>query len=126
MGSNEYLGRTPFRRKVEYRDDRTTFVVFRLAGYLEMTKEVRPDFSGSAILQAQAPPATPPPVPTPPPPAVAPPPVHPVPQKADPFEKSKPTKPRGKAHGKAGGGTRERTDPFDGSLPDGRKSSPFH
>jgi len=32
VGSNEYLGRTPFRHKVEYRDDRSTFVVFRLSG----------------------------------------------------------------------------------------------
>jgi serine/threonine-protein kinase len=125
VGSNEYLGRTPFRRKVEYRDDRTTFVIFRLAGYLEMTKEVRPDFAGAAILQAVVPPAVPPTAPTPPPPAVAPPAVHPVPQKTDAFDKAKPSKPHGKGHGKAGGGNRERTDPFDGSLPDGRKKSPF-
>ena len=131
VGSNEYLGRTPFRRKVEYRDDRTTFVVFRLAGYLEMTKEVRPDFSGAAILQALAPPAIPPSEPAPPPPAVAPPPVNPGPgaQKADPSSKGKPTKPHGKPHGKVGGGTKDRPDPFDasrdGTLPDGRKTSPF-
>lgn len=125
VGSNEYLGRTPFRRKVEYRDDRTTFVVFRLAGYLEMTKEVRPDFAGAAILQAVVPPAIPPTAPTPPPPAVAPLAVHPEPQKADAFEKAKPSKPHGKGHGKASGGNRERPDLSDGSLPDGRKKSPF-
>ena len=130
VGSNEYLGRTPFRRKVEYRDDRSTFVVFRLAGYLEMTKEVRPEFSGSAILQAVAPPALPPPEPTPPPPlaAVAPPPVHPGSgaHKADPSEKPKAAKPHGKGHGKAAAGSKDPGDPFDSSSHDGRKSSPFH
>ena len=128
VGSNEYLGRTPFRRKVEYRDDRTTFVVFRLAGYLEMTKEVRPDFSGAAILQPVAPPAIPPPAPEPTFPAAVTPPPVPGAQKADALGKGKPTKPHGKGHGKVGGG-KDRYDPFDGSsdgsLPDGRKSSPF-
>jgi serine/threonine protein kinase len=127
VGSNEYLGRTPFRRKVEYRDDRTTFVVFRLAGYMEMTKEVRPDFSGAVTLQAQpAPPAPPPPVPVPPP--VAPTPTHERPP-ADPFEKTKPTKPHGKSHGKGGGGAKDSGDPFDSpsdKAPAGHKMSPFH
>ena len=130
VGSNEYLGRTPFRRKVEYRDDRTTFVVFRLMGYLEMTREVRPDFSGAVTLQAVAPP-TPPPTPAlQPVPVVVPPPAPvrpaPVPNKADPF--AKPAKLHGKGHGKAGGGTKDRADPFDApsdTLPGGRKASPF-
>jgi len=132
VGSNEYLGRTPFRRKVEYRDDRSTFVLFRLAGYLEMTKEVRPDFSGSVTLQAVPAPAVPPPVPAPPPvaPVVAPPVVHPRPPtdaiKPDSFDKAKPGKPHGKVHGKSG--SKDPKDPFDNSAdkaPLGRKASPF-
>jgi serine/threonine protein kinase len=132
VGSNEYLGRTPFRRKVEYRDDRNTFVVFRRAGYLEMTKEVRPDWSGGVTMQA-APAPAPAPV-RPPPPAVvpAPPtvssPARPsvVPSRADPFEKGKPVRPRGRGRK---GGAGERPDPFD-SVPkkpgvDRPKSSPF-
>ena len=131
VGSNEYLGRTPFRRKVEYRDDRTSFVVFRLVGYMEMTKEVRPDFSGGVILQ-EVPPAPapiPPPAPPPPPHVVPPPPpaVHPapVPNKVDPFEKAKPTKPHGKPHGK--GGPKDRLDPFDSASGPSldHKASPF-
>ena len=131
VGSNEYLGRTPFRRKVEYRDDRTTFVVFRLIGYLEVTRELRPDFSGAVTLQAVAslPPASvPPPVHVVPPPS---PPVHPapIPSRVDPFEKTKPARPHGKGHGKVGGGPKESGDPFDSSsgktMPDGRKKSPF-
>jgi len=134
VGSNEYLGRTPFRRKVEYRDDRSTFVVFRLAGYMEMTKEVRPDFSGGVTLQPMPQPALPPPVPAPPAvPSVAPPPAHPHPPadatKPDPFEKAKPGKPHGKVHGKGGAGSKDPSDPFDSpsnKMPPGHKASPFH
>jgi hypothetical protein len=135
VGSNEYLGRTPFRRKVEYRDDRSTFVVFRLAGYMEMTKEVRQDFSGAVTLQAVPEPAIPPPVPPPPPPVpgVAPPPsthLHPSPAapKPDPIEKTKPGKTHGKSHGKVGGGGKDPNDPFDmtsGKAPLAPKASPF-
>jgi serine/threonine protein kinase len=59
VGNNEYLGRTPFRGKVEVRDDRATFVVFRLAGYLETTSEIQEGWSGSVILQAAPPPSKP-------------------------------------------------------------------
>jgi serine/threonine protein kinase len=130
VGSNEYLGRTPFRRKVEYRDDRTTFVVFRLVGYMEMTREVRPDFSGSVILQAVPPPA-PPPAPLPPPVHVVAPPPSPVHPAVAPnqVEPAKPAKPHGKAHGKGGGAAKDSGDPFDHSLHGTpsieRKKSPF-
>jgi serine/threonine protein kinase len=133
VGSNEYLGRTPFRRKVEYRDDRSTFVVFRLAGYMEMTREVRPDFLGAVILQAVASPSVPPP-PVPPPvaPTAVPTATHPRPPaaetKADPFEKSKPSKPHGKGHNKLGAGAKEQGEPFDrpsDKAPTDRKASPF-
>ena len=138
VGSNEYLGRTPFRRKVEYRSDRTTFAVFRLAGYLEMTRELRPEWSGAVTLQpAPVPPPAPPrattPAPAPAPvpaPAVAPG-LTPAPErpavKPSSFEKPKPTKPRGRVRGKHP--VQEHVDPFD-SVPgkhgtDQRKASPF-
>ena len=134
VGSNEYLGRTPFRRKVEFRDDRTTFVVFRLAGYLEMTKEIRPDFSGSVILQALPPPSVPPPAPVPPPAVVPVTPPPPTPghspagaTKIDPSEKMKPSRSHGRGRGRSGGG-KDPSDPFDlpsDKSPSGRKSSPF-
>jgi serine/threonine protein kinase len=135
VGSNEYLGRTPFRRKVEYRDDRSTFVVFRLAGYMEMTKEVRTDFSGSVTLQAMPEPVVAVPVPAARPavPAIAPPPANPRPSppeiKPDPIEKAKPGKPHGKVHGKDSGGGKDPKDPFDmtsGKEPLAPKASPFH
>jgi serine/threonine protein kinase len=49
-GENEPLGKTPFRRKFEYREDKSTFLVFRLPGYRELTHEVRPDWSGLVVL----------------------------------------------------------------------------
>ncbi len=150
VGSNEYLGRTPFRRKVEYRDDRSTFVVFRLMGYMEMTKELRPDFNGRVTLQPLTAPPAPPPAP---PPAYVPPPVAPVVaplptpagahprqrsptsgrlrhggSRGDPFERARPATSHGKVRGKGAG--KDRRDPFDGpagnALPEGPKASPFH
>jgi serine/threonine protein kinase len=134
VGSNEYLGRTPFRRKIEYRTDRTTFVVYRLAGHLEMTKEVRPEWSGAVTLQLAPPPVAPPkpptavpPAPTPtPPPAVTPRPVPHPSGKIDPFEKPKP-KHGGKGKGKGKPSAPEK-DPFEspaGKTKEGRKASPF-
>lgn len=126
VGSNEYLGRTPFRRKVEFRDDRTSFVVFRLPGYLETTKEVRPEWTGEVTLQPQpAPPPAPTPVPTSPPttpkhPEATP---HPAAAKAEPLDKAKATHPHTKAHNKAGGKEHELGAP--GSFKDVRKASPF-
>jgi serine/threonine protein kinase len=132
VGSNEYLGRTPFRRKVEYRDDRTSFVVFRLSGYLETTKEVRPEWSGEVTLQPQTIPPTPVPQPASPhQPGSHPPtvptqsPTRPDPQ-IDPFEKAKPGKPQGKLRGNGVGG--KDRDPFESSTRkavDKPKSSPF-
>jgi serine/threonine protein kinase len=129
VGSNEYLGRTPFRHKVEYRDDRSTFVVFRLSGHSEMTKEVRPDWSGSVTL-LPAIPVPPPTTPTPPPttptlaPTVAPAPPIIVPAKTPSVDKSKPSKPRGKGRGKP-----RDQDPFETSAGEspsgGPKADPF-
>jgi serine/threonine protein kinase len=123
-GSNEYLGRTPFRRKVEYRDDRSTFVVFRLAGYLETTKEVRPEWAGEVILQAApaqpAPPAHPAAPPVAPPPS-APPKVAPLgdaPAKPISGERPRSGRSHGRGHGRGGSGV--DVDPFDQ-----RKRSPF-
>jgi hypothetical protein len=63
-GENEALGKTPFRKKFEYREDKSTFLVFRLPGYRELTHEVRPDWSGLVVLD---------PIPGPPTPEVNPP-----------------------------------------------------
>jgi serine/threonine protein kinase len=137
VGSNEYLGRTPFRRKVEYRDDRSTFVVFRLAGYVETTKEVRPDFAGAVTLQPAPPAATTPHAPARPAPAPTPA-VPPTLQPAQPApptgktevsdNKDKPSKGHGKIHGKGRSG--ENHDPFEktpsGKTPGGAKASPFN
>jgi hypothetical protein len=49
-GEDESLGKTPFRRRFEYREDKSTFLVFRLPGYRELTHEVRPDWSGLVVL----------------------------------------------------------------------------
>ncbi len=125
VGSNEYLGRTPFRRKVEYRDDRTSFVVFRLPGYLETTREVRPEWPGDVTLQPQ--PVVPPPIA--PPPTVAPAPTEaPTPkhidQDVDPFEKMKPNKSHARPHGKAGVRGGDALDRL-ARPKDVRKASPF-
>jgi serine/threonine protein kinase len=135
VGSNEYLGRTPFRRKVEYRSDRTTFVVFRLIGHSERTQEIRPDWAGAVTLHplpTVVPTPAPAPAPAPAPPAVAPAPA-PGPavspprllpprgaQSADPFEKPKP----GKVHGGKGKGKGKGkgSDPFEA---EGAKGNPF-
>jgi serine/threonine protein kinase len=150
VGSNEYLGRTPFRRKIEYRDDRSTFVVFRLAGHLEATKEVRPDWAGSVTLQpAPEPPVAPtPPATKPTPPATRPtppakpapstepsPPTHTTPSATpsqEPAERARPSRSRGRSRGRTSG--KDKNDPFespavksppDGTTTEGRKASPF-
>jgi len=109
VGNNEYLGRTPFRRKVEYRDDRSTFVVFRLPGFLEMTKEIRPEWSGDVVLQP-----IPAPVPAPGRPAATGkgPPAGSA-ETSTSAAKPKPSRPRGKGRGKDAVG--EKYDPFDPS-----------
>jgi len=123
VGSNEYLGRTPFRHKVEYRDDRSTFVVFRLSGHSEMTKEVRPDWSGSVTL-LPAIPVPPPTSPAPPPPpasapTVAPAPAVAVPAKTLPVDRTKPSKLHGKGRGKS-----KNQDPFETSAGEGSSGGP--
>jgi serine/threonine protein kinase len=62
VGSNESLGKTPFRRKFDYREDKASFLLFRLPGYRELTHEIRPDWSGLVVLDAEP---TPAPQPTP-------------------------------------------------------------
>jgi len=51
VGTNEHLGRTPFRRKIEYRNNQSTFVTFRLPRYVEATQEVRADGMGSMSVE---------------------------------------------------------------------------
>jgi serine/threonine protein kinase len=45
-GSNEYLGKTPFLKKFEWNEKRPLVLVFRLRGYEEQQKEVKPYWSG--------------------------------------------------------------------------------
>ncbi len=139
VGSNEYLGHTPFRRKVEYRDDRTSFVVFRLPGYQETTKEIRPDWSGEVSLQPQPQPQSqaqsqpqpqrppaPPPTQAPPPSEPSPAPSAPEPVAASPrdtSEKSKPKKVRARPH-KGTAPDAYSLKPKDSSLNE-HKPSPF-
>ena len=59
VGRNEYLGRTPFRQKVEYRDDKPSFVVFRKTGFQEITQEVNPSWPPTVILPPIVPTTTP-------------------------------------------------------------------
>lgn len=49
-GDTAALGKTPFRKKFEYRPDKATFLLFRLPGYRDLTHEVRPDWSGLVVL----------------------------------------------------------------------------
>jgi hypothetical protein len=58
-GEKEPIGKTPFRKKFDYREDKSTFLLFRIAGYRELTHEVRPDWSGLVVLDPLAPPPPP-------------------------------------------------------------------
>jgi len=62
-GDNVPIGKTPFRKKFEYRADKSTFLLFRVAGYRDLSQEVRPDWSGLVVLD---------PIPAPPTPEVKP------------------------------------------------------
>lgn len=128
VGSNEYLGRTPFRRKVEYRTDRSTFVVYRLTGYVETTQEVRPEWGGGVTLQLD-PQSQPTPVPAPEPAkqptqSIAPP-VVPLPQLSPrPAPVKEPAvRPKSPRKGKGKGPVEK--DPFESGGTDRRKASPF-
>lgn len=61
VGSEESLGKTPFRRKFDYREDKATFLLFRLPGYRDLTHEIRPDWSGLVVMDPEAVPPAPPP-----------------------------------------------------------------
>jgi hypothetical protein len=72
VGTEESLGKTPFRRKFDYREDKAAFLLFKLPGYRDLTHEIRPDWSGLVVMDPEAvqPPPTPvevkPVAPTPP------------------------------------------------------------
>jgi serine/threonine protein kinase len=72
MGSNEHLGKTPFRKKFEWREDKPIILKFQLKDYEEVTREVKPTWTGFVRLPpaqkggrahkpAEKPPETPPP-----------------------------------------------------------------
>jgi serine/threonine protein kinase len=58
LGTNEYLGKTPFRKKLEWREEKPTILIFRLAGYEEQQKEVKPSWPGLVRLLPASPPRT--------------------------------------------------------------------
>jgi len=111
-GQPEALGKTPFRKKFEYQEDKSTFLVFRLAGYRELTHEVRPDWSGLVVLD---------PVPTQPVPEVQPVPIGKTGKVAS---SPKPAHRKNRPSDK-------NVDPFDGGGKDnlgrnsGRAQNPF-
>jgi serine/threonine protein kinase len=56
LGTNEYLGKTPFLKKLEWREEKPTILVFRRAGYEEQQKEVKPGWPGLVrLMPASAP-----------------------------------------------------------------------
>ena len=112
VGEDEALGKTPFRKRFQYREDKSTFLVFRLPGYRELTHEVRPDWSGLVVLD---------PLPGQPSPEVKPPTV------AKANKGGSPSRPgHRKTHR-----TSKEVDPFDGGGKDrtgrnlGRAENPF-
>jgi serine/threonine protein kinase len=56
LGTNEYLGKTPFRKKFEWHEEKPTILLFRLAGYEEQQKEVKPSWPGLVRLLPASPP----------------------------------------------------------------------
>jgi hypothetical protein len=46
LDTNEHIGKTPFRRQFEWREDKPTILLFRLPGYEEVTREVKPTWTG--------------------------------------------------------------------------------
>lgn len=53
LNTNEALGKTPLKRKFEWREDRPIILVFRLKGYEELTREVKPTWTGFVTLRPQ-------------------------------------------------------------------------
>jgi serine/threonine protein kinase len=51
LNTNQYLGKTSLRQEFEWREDRQTILVFRLDGYEEVTKEVKPTWTGLVHLK---------------------------------------------------------------------------
>ncbi len=50
-GTNQSLGQTPFRKEFEWREDAQTILVFKLKGYEEVEREVRPTWTGFVHLR---------------------------------------------------------------------------
>jgi serine/threonine protein kinase len=55
LGSNQYLGRTPFHQKFDWREDKPTILVFKLKGYEEITRDVKPTWTGLVHLKPASP-----------------------------------------------------------------------
>jgi hypothetical protein len=55
LGSGESLGKTPFHRKFDWREDKPTILVFKLKGYEEITRDVKPTWTGLVHMKPASP-----------------------------------------------------------------------
>src|SRR5204863_10205979 len=55
LGTNEYLGKTSFHHKFDWREDKPTILVFKLKGYEEITRDVKPAWTGLVHLKPASP-----------------------------------------------------------------------
>jgi serine/threonine protein kinase len=55
LGTNEHLGRTSFHHKFEWREDKPIILVFKLKGYEEITRDVKPTWTGLVHMKPASP-----------------------------------------------------------------------
>jgi serine/threonine protein kinase len=55
LGTNEYLGKTSFHHKFDWREDKPTILVFKLDGYEEVTRDVKPTWTGLVHMKPASP-----------------------------------------------------------------------
>jgi hypothetical protein len=55
LGTNEYLGKTSFHHKFDWREDKPTILVFKLKGYEEITRDVKPTWTGLVHMKPASP-----------------------------------------------------------------------
>jgi serine/threonine protein kinase len=55
LGTNEYLGKTSFHHKFDWREDKPVILVFKLKGYEEITRDVKPTWTGLVHMKPASP-----------------------------------------------------------------------
>jgi serine/threonine protein kinase len=55
LGTNEHLGKTSFHHKFEWREDKPIILVFKLKGYEEITRDVKPTWTGLVHMKPASP-----------------------------------------------------------------------